>query len=575
MTGLREPAALRPQDAEASADAVNVAATAPANASAPAGEPAARGGEESAPGPPENARAETAEVDGGWPADKSKEEAAPKTARARRRARDRRRVGGKLTLNRLVRTTAFRFTFLYVLVFAVAVSALGAFFYNSTFAVVDRQTDEIINQDLVVLADVFRNDGPGTLRRVLRERAAWRDDGVYIMIASPSGAVLAGNLTALPEEALGADEGFFDFSYERAAIDAAGRSVGEETRRGRGKLRRFQASPQSDSSFLVFVARDITSHEDLRERSQEQITRIGAATIGLGLLIGLVSSRSLLNRVEAVNRTARAIRQGDLSRRIKLTGSEDELDHLSANLNVMLDQIERLMSGMREVSDNIAHDLRSPLTRIRARLNDALKADHQQKDEALRATLRDAEGMIVTFNELLSIARIESGEGAGAMEPLDIVSLAEEMAELYEPAVQDAGFKLVRRLRPCPTVLGSRPLIGQALANMLDNALKYAEGGGTISIEAAPSPDGRIVLAVADDGPGIPKAERSSVLKRFVRLERSRTSEGSGLGLSLVAAVARAHRAALRLSDAKRSAESGERPGLRISLVFSAAEDLG
>ncbi|MEO1015297.1 MAG: HAMP domain-containing sensor histidine kinase [Pseudomonadota bacterium] len=477
-----------------------------------------------------------------------------------------------MTLSRLVRTTAFRFTFLYVLVFAVAVGALGAFFYNSTFAVVDRQTDDIINQDLAVLADVFRNEGPGTLRRVLRERAAWRDDGVYIMIASPAGAVLAGNLTALPEEALGADEDFFDFSYERAAIDAAGRAVGEETRRGRGKLRRFKVSPEAQSSFLVFVARDITSHMDLRERSQQQITRIGAATIALGLLIGLVSSRSLLNRVEAVNRTARAIRDGDLTRRIKLTGSEDELDHLSANLNVMLDQIERLMSGMREVSDNIAHDLRSPLTRIRARLNDALKADHQQKDEALRATLRDAERMIATFNELLSIARIESGEGAGAMEPLDLVALAKEMAELYEPAVQDAGFRLDLRLKPCPEIRGSRPLVGQALANMLDNALKYAEGAERIAIEAAPLPDGRVMLAVADDGPGIPKAERSSVLKRFVRLERSRTSEGSGLGLSLVAAVARAHRAALRLSDARRDEPEAGRPGLRISLVFSAPE---
>ncbi|MEO0398980.1 MAG: HAMP domain-containing sensor histidine kinase [Pseudomonadota bacterium] len=455
---------------------------------------------------------------------------------------------GSVPLKRLWRTTTFRFTVVYVLVFAFSVAVLGVLFYSATFSVVDRQTDEIIDQDMQVLSEVFAGEGPATLRRLIRDRAAWRDDGVYMLIRAPSGALLAGNLTALPTEALAAREDFFNFTYERTQVDAAGREQGVETRKGRGKIRQFKTSPDAETSFLVFVARDISSQEALRQRSQAQMTRIGAVTIFFGLLIGAGFSRSLLQRVDAVNRTALAIRDGDLSKRITLTGSDDELDHLSMNLNEMLDQIERLMSGMREVSDNIAHDLRSPLTRIRARLNDAIKSNADEKDDVLRATLEDSERMIMTFNALLSIARIESGEGAGAMEAVDLTAIADEMAELYEPAASEAGFELTLDCAPCPPVRGSRALIAQAFANLLDNALKYAIGGNQIDIRVGPTPDGQIAFSVADNGPGVPEEEREAVLKRFVRLERSRTSVGSGLGLSLVTAIARAHGAEITLS---------------------------
>ncbi|HNR78044.1 MAG TPA: HAMP domain-containing sensor histidine kinase, partial [Parvularculaceae bacterium] len=293
----------------------------------------------------------------------------------------------------------------------------------------------------------------------------------------------------------------------------------------------------------------------------------GAATIGLGILMGLVFSRALLRRVDSVNRTARAIRDGDMSKRIALTGAGDELESLALNLNAMLDQIERLMSGMREVSDNIAHDLRSPLNRIRGRLTEALKGGVDERDEALRATLADAENMIMTFNALLSIARIESGEGAGSMEAVDLVAIAQEMVELYEPAAQDAGFVLQLKTAPAPPVRGSRSLISQALANLLDNALKYAVGGTTIRIDVRKGSDGRVLLSVLDDGPGVPAAERDSVLKRFVRLEQSRSTPGSGLGLSLVSAIARAHRGAIALGDSQANAE---RPGLKVTIAFPA-----
>lgn len=467
---------------------------------------------------------------------------------------------------RIFRTTSFRFTLFFVLLFTWAVGVLGAFVYRASFGAASEQTDTIIDGELAVLATLFGGDGPGMLTRVIRQRTAWRDDSIYMLIGAPSGAPLAGNLTALPPEALTAEGAFFDFVYERPELDAAGREVGVQLRPARGKLARFRSSPDAEQSFLVVVARDVSAREFLRDRLVEVFKRILAATIILGIVVGLLFSRSLLARVETVNKTARAIRAGDFSKRIPRTGAGDELDHLSENLNSMLDQIERLMTGMRDVSDNIAHDLRSPLTRIRARLTDAMKSGAEEKEKALQATLEDSERMLATFNALLSIARIQSGEGAGVFSPIDLVAVAEEMAELYEPAADDAGFELVLNAEPTPQIKGSRELVSQAVANFLDNALKYAEGGARLEITVRGDKKGGAVLSVADDGAGIAAKDRERVLERFVRLEESRTTPGSGLGLSLVAAIARAHGAILTLEDGLPREDGGF--GLKMLLRF-------
>lgn len=469
---------------------------------------------------------------------------------------------------RLLRTTSFRFTLIYVLLFTWAVGLLGAFVYRATFGEAARQTDATIDGEIAVLAELFTAQGPGQLTRAIRQRTAWRDDSIYMLIGAPSGAVLAGNLTALPPEALTAEGDYFDFEFERPILDAANREIGIEQRRARGKVMRFRASLDADQSYLVVVARDIAAREFLRDRLANVILRISLVTVAFGVVIGLIFSRSLLQRVEAVNKTARAIRAGDLSQRIPLAGSGDELDNLGSNLNSMLDQMERLMAGMRDVSDNIAHDLRSPLTRMRNRLSDALKGDAQTKENALRATVDDTEGMLATFNALLSIARIRSGEGAGALEPIDLVAIAEEMAELYEPAAQDAGFELTLITAPTPPIKGSRELVSQAIANFLDNALKYAVGGNRIELKVEPAKLGGAVLSIADDGAGVAVEDRGRIMERFVRLEKSRSTPGSGLGLSLVAAIARAHNADLRFDDGLARKDTPNEYGLRVVMTF-------
>jgi len=240
--------------------------------------------------------------------------------------------------------------------------------------------------------------------------------------------------------------------------------------------------------------------------------------------------------------------------------SHDEFDRLAANLNQMLEEIEHLMGSMRTVTHNIAHDLRSPLTHMRSRLESALAAaDPQRQREAIEQATADADQMLTTFNALLSIADTESGAGRGDMEPVDLAAVAHDVADLYEPLAEDGGMRLELVTSGPQIVAGNRHLLFQALTNLIDNAVKHARGSRRIEV-AVSSADGAPQISVADDGPGIPEADRARVLERFVRLDASRTTPGNGLGLSLVAAVARLHGAALSLED--------NRPGLRVTLRF-------
>jgi signal transduction histidine kinase len=290
-----------------------------------------------------------------------------------------------------------------------------------------------------------------------------------------------------------------------------------------------------------------------------------ALTLLLGLVGGFVISRGMLSRVDAINRTTSRIMAGELGERIALSGSRDEFDQLAANLNAMLDQIERLLQGMRQVTDNIAHDLRTPLNRLRSRIEVALMSelDRAESRAVLEQTLVDAEAMIGTFNALLEIARAEAGSDRTGFRPVDLTRLCKDLAELYEPFADE---KSVTFEHNCPAdawVRANGHLLAQAVANLLDNAIKYTPAGGRVRL-AVERASRRLAITVIDTGPGVPAPERGRVLERFVRLDATRSTPGNGLGLSLVAAVAKLHGAELVLGD--------NGPGLAVRLELAAAE---
>jgi hypothetical protein len=302
------------------------------------------------------------------------------------------------------------------------------------------------------------------------------------------------------------------------------------------------------------VGRDL---ED-REKVHNIVISAGRWSVALVVVLGLAGgfyvTRRVLRRVDAMTETTRTIVEGDLSGRLFVAGTGDELDRLAENLNAMLERIEALMRGLQEVSDNIAHDLKTPLTRLRNRAEDALRAgkDDGGYREALERTIEESDELIRTFNALLMIARAESGHARDDMENFDAAEVARDIAELYEPLADEKGLALqVEAPEPLP-VHGKRELISQAFSNLVDNAIKYAvpDGNGEGAILVAAKGEGdRVLLTVSDNGPGIPEEERPRVVERFVRLERSRSMPGSGLGLSLVAAVARLHAGELILAD--------------------------
>jgi signal transduction histidine kinase len=294
---------------------------------------------------------------------------------------------------------------------------------------------------------------------------------------------------------------------------------------------------------------------------------MAALVVVLGLLGGFFVARRVLKRVDAMTGTTQTIMAGDLSGRLPIAGTGDELDRLAENLNIMLERIEALMHGFREVSDNIAHDLKTPLTRLRNRAEEALRGGKAEPDyrRALEVTIEESDGLIRTFNALLMIARAESGQAAEVAE-FDAAEIARDVGELYEPLAEEKGLVLRVDAPMAAPVRGNRELVSQALANLVDNAIKYISVGKRASSEIlvqAACEGGRVLLAVADQGPGIPEADRGRVVERFVRLEQSRSEPGSGLGLSLASAVARLHGGELKLED--------NRPGLRALLIFPRA----
>jgi signal transduction histidine kinase len=336
------------------------------------------------------------------------------------------------------------------------------------------------------------------------------------------------------------------------------------------------------NGFRLLIGRDLEERRRLFGIVAKAAQWSLLVVVVLGLGGGIFVARRVLRRIDAMTGTTQRIMAGDLSGRLPVGRSGDELDRLAENLNAMLERIETLMMGLKEVSDNIAHDLKTPLTRLRNRAEEALARSGSEAEYrgALERTIEESDGLIRTFNALLMIARAESGQARGNMTDFDAAEVASGIHELYEPLAEDSGVILRVKTGPAP-LHGNRELISQALANLVENAIKYgtpvpaAQPLGADAVASADAKEilkeiliearrdgGQVLLSVTDRGPGIPEADRKHAVERFVRLETSRTQPGSGLGLSLASAVATLHGGELRLGDAQ--------PGLSATLAIPA-----
>lgn len=453
---------------------------------------------------------------------------------------------------KLFRHWTYRVTAIYIGLFAISVLTLLGFVYAVTIGLIDRQINATILADINSLSERYSEHGPEGLTEMIGERiAADRvGDAIYLLVDGEFN-VVAGNLPRWPTDTERQDRW--------VTFDLESTEEGEDGSNSKARAMSFNLT----EGFHLLVGRNLRERQLFDTLILQSLFWALAVMAVLALIGGMVMSRDMRSRLEAINRTTKRIMTGDMLQRVPLTGSGDEFDRLSANLNDMLGQIDRLMNAKREVSDNIAHDLRSPLTRLKSKLEIVLLHEHppEQYRQAIEQAVSETNNILGTFNALLSIAQAEAGTAAGEMMPLDAALLAGDVAELYEPVAEAKGQELAFVAEGEAWVRANRHLLFQAVTNLVDNAIKYTPEGGHVRLQVRRAGD-RVEIAVGDSGPGIPEQARERVLERFVRLEWSRTTPGNGLGLSLVSAVAQMHKATLRLED--------NAPGLRIVLALGA-----
>ena len=443
---------------------------------------------------------------------------------------------------RIVRTTSFRLTALYTAVFGLSVAAILGFLYWATEGYTERQFDSSLTTVVNGLTEDYPRDPPEEIAAEIDQNL--KSDPAspgYFLYQDGDGRRLAGNLPTMAPVA----------GLQNLTIGHAGKT---RDLRGLGRV-------LPDGTFLL-VASDRAPLRHLRLLWLRGLAWSLLATVILGVGGGLLVSARVLRRVDAINRICLVIMEGDLTKRLPGRGTGDEFDRLTDVVNAMLDRIEALMDGMRQVSTDIAHDLRTPLGRLRQRLEGAVlrsgtAAEYQQ---AVEAAIAEADQLLGVFNALLRIARLEAGSRPQGLARCDLAEIVGTLVDVFQPTVEEGSRTLVWPGSPPVEVVGHADLLSQMIANLLENALRHTPPGTRIEVRLSRRPDGQAELTVVDDGPGIPAGERDKVFRRFYRLEQSRHTPGNGLGLSLVAATAQLHRIAVTLSD--------NGPGLKVSLLF-------
>ncbi len=457
-----------------------------------------------------------------------------------------------MTINsNIFKTSTFKLAAIYLLFFALSVGTILAYVFWNTAGLLERQAEETIRAEIQALGDQYRQRGLSGIVDVIGRRMQDETGTLYLMVNAENEFII-GNLAAMPMPRP-PDATWVDFPIK----------IGK----GPATITHTAHAFHVDLSggYQLLVGRDVQELRSFRSLIQNSLYWALGLAVVLGLGGGYLVSRSFLRRIDAINQTSRNIMAGDFSQRMPVKGSGDELDRLAQSLNDMLSQIERLMAGMKEVSSNVAHDLKTPLTRLKARAEAALRtASPEDHRAALQQTIVESDQLLTTFNALLSIARAEAGNSREGLVEVDVSEIIRDVAELYEPIIEDANGTLDCRTSETLMVRADRQLLAQAISNLLDNSMKYgaSEQTGTVHVGIfTKSENGNAVIAVADRGVGIPEEDRERVLGRFVRLDQSRNQPGNGLGLSLVSSVVKLLGGTFRLEDAK--------PGLMAVIELS------
>jgi hypothetical protein len=456
------------------------------------------------------------------------------------------------------RTATFILAFGQAIVFLALVFALLTYVYYATAGEASREADEAVVREYRLLAGAYDSGGLRELNQQVVERSA-APGPLYYVLADQTGKVIAGDYDALPRLPSSGDaEEWINF---QATVDEGDGPRRHKTRAYFGRLL---------NGPILFVAHDRADSRAAASRMTRALTYAAAISVALSILAGLVAAWLASRRVEKLSETTRKVMAGDLSHRAKVEGWGDEFDLLAQNLNDMLARLQKQDAAARTAGDAIAHDLRTPLARLRQSIEAALQAppNVEADRDALRAAQDETDSILKTFNAVLQLSRLRSAE-QWRMVRLDVAPIVEELADLYEPAAEEAGVVLTKGRASALMVQGDAQLISQAVANLLDNAMKYTPKSGRVHVSCGLRSDGRIEIRVADSGPGVAAEDRERVKERFVRLEEHRTTPGAGLGLSLVAAVAELHRGAFLLED---GLANGRSFGLAAVIVLPALD---
>jgi signal transduction histidine kinase len=450
--------------------------------------------------------------------------------------------------NRLFRTISFQLTALFCLIIALCLMALLATTYLTTSSALRGQLQTEIRNQLNTYVEEAKTDGVASIVQDIEERARMKsvDTGFYFL-SDAAGKKLAGNI-----EGMAPVDGWREGGIGNQALAGLGQDSDEDHQIW------GQGTHLDDGSYL-FVGQDSFRLLTAQESIVQSFLWSAVVAFLLAGVAGYILSSGFLRRIDDINTTSLAIMDGKLKQRIPMRGTADELDRLSNNLNRLFDSNEALLNSLKQVSANIAHDLRTPLTRLRQGLEEAKAKSAQQKAVAIESAIVESDQLLVTFAALLRIAQIESGSRRAGFKQINMSRIFQRVADAYSAVAEDDGKQLVTHFAPDLQYFGDEELLLQMTVNLVENAIRHTPTGTTIVFSLEAGTDG-LRGCVADSGPGIPQGEREKVFEHFYRLETSRTSDGSGLGLALVAAIAKLHGIQLALED--------NLPGLKVVLEF-------